>query len=349
MVHAQLAVEDIIEQYLAPLVKKIDEEALYAEEYLLQLGKHGYFRSEGKDRATILQDEALLVEKTTAVCMTTAFCLWCHLAALTYIRNTHNEALKQAYLPALENGTLLGATGLSNPMKFYTDLEKLHLTAERVDGGYIVNGVLGAVSNIAEDHVFGGIAQLPNDEEVMFLVDLRQHDVPLKEKANFIGINGSATYSCRFTDVFIADEFVIAHEARPFVNIIRPAFVIYQIPLGLGVIDAAITTIDKVKAKQNGCNEFIRTQSCDLREKRNALKARLTNVTHDAPLIDICETKLETVYATLEATQASMLHTGAAGYVAGSKPSRLLRESYFFASLTPTVRHLEKLIQSQRG
>lgn len=345
MVHSQLAVDDIIQQHLAPLVKKIDEEAAYAEQYLLELGKNGYFRSTGKDRATLLQHEAELVEKTAAVCMTTAFCLWCHLAALTYIRNTDNVALQQAYLPALEGGSLLGATGLSNPMKFYTDLEKLHLTAERVDGGYIVNGVLGAVSNLANDHVFGGIAQLPDDKEVMFLVDLRKHDVPLKEKVNFIGVNGSATYSCRFNNTFIADDFVLSHEARPFVNTIRPAFVIYQIPLGLGVIDAAITTIDKVKAKQNGCNEFIRTQSCDLLEKRNALKARLIEVTYDAPLIDICKTKLDTVYATLEATQASMLHTGAAGYVAGSKPSRLLRESYFFASLTPTVRHLEKLVQ----
>ncbi|MEE1130751.1 MAG: acyl-CoA dehydrogenase family protein [Caryophanon sp.] len=346
MVHAQLAVEDIIQQHLAPLVKKIDEDALYAESYLLELGKNGYFRSSGKDRATLLQDEASLVEQTAAVCMTTAFCLWCHLAALTYIRNTDNEALRNTYLPALENGELLGATGLSNPMKFYSGLEKLHLNAERVEGGYIVNGVLGAVSNIAEDHVFGGIAQLPNDTEVMFLVDLRKHSVPLKEKANFIGINGSATYSCRFDDVFIADEFVLAHETKNFVGTIRPAFVIYQIPLGLGVMDAAITTIDKVKAKQNGCNEYLQTQSCDLQQKRNALQARVTELTHGAPLVDICQARLDAVHATLEATQASMLHTGAAGYVAGSKPSRLLRESYFFASLTPTVRHLEKLIQT---
>lgn len=347
MVQEQLAVQQIIEQHLAPFVKKIDEKALYAESYLRELGKQGYFRSAGKDRATLLLDEAKLVEQTAAVCMTTAFCLWCHLAALTYLRTTTNKTLQATYLPRLEQGEQLGATGLSNPMKFYTELEKLHLNAERVEGGYVVNGVLGAVSNLATDHVFGGIAQLPNDEEVMFLVDLTKHAVPLKEKVNFIGLNGSATYSCRFDNVFIADEYVISHQARAFVADIRPAFIIYQIPLGLGVIDAAITSIEKVKAKQNGCNQYLQTQACDLTDKREALQQQLATLTQGAPLKDICQTRLHTVYATLEATQASMLHNGSAGYVAGSKPSRLLRESYFFANLTPTVRHLEKIIQNQ--
>ncbi len=52
---------------------------------------------------------------------------------------------------------------------------------------------------------------------------------------------------------------------------------------------------------------------------------------------------MQTVYDTLEAVQANMIHNGAAGYVAGSVASRKLREAYFFANLTPTVRHLEKL------
>ena len=34
-----------------------------------------------------------------------------------------------------------------------------------------------------------------------------------------------------------------------------------------------------------------------------------------------------------------------AGYIDGSAPSRKLREAYFFANLTPTVRQLEKMTQ----
>ena len=60
-------------------------------------------------------------------------------------------------------------------------------------------------------------------------------------------------------------------------------------------------------------------------------------------LVDVVKTRLQTVHDTLAAVQANMIHNGAAGYVAGSVPSRKLREAYFFANLTPTVRHLEKL------
>lgn len=38
-----------------------------------------------------------------------------------------------------------------------------------------------------------------------------------------------------------------------------------------------------------------------------------------------------------------MLHNGSPGYVEGCVPYGKLRESYFFANITPTVRHLEKL------
>ena len=38
-----------------------------------------------------------------------------------------------------------------------------------------------------------------------------------------------------------------------------------------------------------------------------------------------------------------MIHNGAGGYVEGSVPYRKLREAYFFANLTPTVRQLEKM------
>jgi hypothetical protein len=43
---------------------------------------------------------------------------------------------------------------------------------------------------------------------------------------------------------------------------------------------------------------------------------------------------------TLEATQAAMLHAGAKAFVAGSAVQRRLREGYFVAMITPSIRHL---------
>ena len=197
-----------------------------------------------------------VVTETAKVCMTTAFCIWCHLAALTYLRKSKSDYLKATILPKFENGELLGATGLSNPMKFYAGLENLHLRAVKVEGGYVINGVLPAVSNLGKNHWFGAIAGV-GDEEVMVLVSTEQEGLEFKEKVQFVGVNGSATYSCRFTNVFFPTEQVIAEKARSFVDEIRPTFILYQIPLGLGVMASAADGIEKVKAKQNNCNDFL--------------------------------------------------------------------------------------------
>jgi alkylation response protein AidB-like acyl-CoA dehydrogenase len=52
------------------------------------------------------------------------------------------------------SGARLGATALSNPMKYFSDLEVLRLTGERLDDGYRVRGSLPWVSNLTDDTLF---------------------------------------------------------------------------------------------------------------------------------------------------------------------------------------------------
>lgn len=332
----------IIDEKLKPVVKQVDEQAFYAEEYIVALANAGFFDSTNKDVPTILQDEATIVRETAKVCMTTAFCIWCHLAALTYLRHTENTYLRKTILPQIEQGEFLGATGLSNPMKYYSGLEKLHLSAEKTADGYVINGTLPAVSNLGQRHYFGAVAAL-EDREVVVLVSTKTTGLTLKEKVGFIGVNGSATYSCKFEQVFIPNEQVIAEDAKVFCDKIRPTFIYYQIPLGAGVIAAAVEGIEKVKAKQNGSNEYLQVQAADLETTYNEILDGLSGAAHQLTLQSVVPLRLNAVENTLAAVQANMLHNGAAGYVAGSVPSRKLREAYFFANLTPTVRHLQKL------
>lgn len=337
--------ERIIDEKLKPVVKKVDEQAHYAEDYILALSEAGFFQSANKDQSTLLQDEAAVVRETAKVCMTTAFCVWCHLAALTYLRNSNNTYLKQIILPELENGVKLGATGLSNAMKFYSGLEKLHLKAEKTEEGYVINGTLPAVSNLGNRHYFGAVATV-DSHEVLLLVPTDIKGLEMNERLGFLGVNGSATYSCKFDQVVISKDLVISEDAKAFCDIIRPTFIYYQVPLGTGVIAAAVEGIEKVKAKQNGCNEYLKVQATELRDDYERINAELNNLASNLSLKEIVNTRLQAVHDTLAAVQANMIHNGAAGYVAGSVPSRKLREAYFFANLTPTVRHLEKIKSS---
>ncbi|MES0857848.1 acyl-CoA dehydrogenase family protein, partial [Geobacillus sp. G4] len=81
--------EQLIEKELKPYVKKIDAEGFYQEQYLRELGKAGFFSTNHKSQKEYILQEMKVVEETAKWCMTTAFCLWCHLAALTYVRNSN--------------------------------------------------------------------------------------------------------------------------------------------------------------------------------------------------------------------------------------------------------------------
>jgi alkylation response protein AidB-like acyl-CoA dehydrogenase len=54
----------------------------------------------------------------------------------------------------------------------------------------------------------------------------------------------------------------------------------------------------------------------------------------------VLATRLAVSELALEAAQTALLHTGARGYIEGSAVHRRLRESYFVAIVTPSVRHL---------
>src|SRR5690606_30415309 len=75
-----------IDEKLKPYVRKIDEDAYYPLEYMKAFGEIGLLRSEGLSDEELRFQGVRLVEETAQVCMTTAFNIWCHLAATAYVR-----------------------------------------------------------------------------------------------------------------------------------------------------------------------------------------------------------------------------------------------------------------------
>lgn len=343
-------ISQIIEQHLKPHVRQIDEAGAYPQEYLRELGRQGlYNRSSEEVDAALIRDNVDLIRATSRSCLTTGFNVWCHLASVTYVCISRNEALRQKVLPRLLNGELLGGTGLSNPMKYYAGLDRLYLRAAPSDsGGFEINGTLPMVSNLGSDHWFAAIAA-QGEERIAFFVPCSLEGMKMTERTGYLGLNGSATYSCVFDHVKVPEEWVLAQDADQWVRNVRGIFILYQIPIGLGLAEAAIQAMCKNRGLQQGCNQYLKVQPEQLEEKLKAL----IDETHQLALSgnvsehweSVLQLRLKTVYLTLEAAQYGMLHQGSAGYTLYSSASRRLREAYFFANLTPSVRHLEKLTQ----
>jgi alkylation response protein AidB-like acyl-CoA dehydrogenase len=399
------AITVLLTEQLSPLVRSIDCEGVYPNDFLQSLFASGAYTL-GSDRTPQGNGntEALeLIERVSEVCGSTGFSIWCHTAAIHYIRCGQSEFLREEVLPGLVSGALMGGTGLSNPMKFYAGLEPLRLKAEPVGNGdgYCVHGVLPFISNLGRDHWFGLIAETPSGRRVMAVVPCSAEGISMDVRENFLGLNGTATYTCRFDNVQVQPEWVVADDADAFVRVIRPGFVLSQIGLALGLTRAAIDCMKRQVNKQAGANRFLPVQPEDLERRWLALREaayRLAaqgdsigagagggagggagadgghsaasrgsvdragasgafadsdvSVNGGASTDDVAEaywqevlrTRLESAYLALDAVQADFLHCGGAGYVLHSDPSRRMREAYFIAVLTPSIKHLEKLL-----
>ena len=92
------------------------------------------------------------------------------------------------------------------------------LKAEKVDGGYIVNGCLPWVSHIRVGGYCGVIAGVSEktDHEIMFLLDL--DDRATLKCPKFSGMEGTSTWAIELGDYFVGEDQIIADPVRPFIK-----------------------------------------------------------------------------------------------------------------------------------
>lgn len=338
---------ELLDNDLKPNVRAIDRQGLYPERFLRELGQRGYYgQGEPCSPAATLE----LIEQISSVCASTAFCVWCHTNAIHLIRSGDNDALKRQLLPSLEDGSRLGGTGLSNAMKYYAGLEPLRLKAERVADGYVLNGVLPYVSNLGPDHWFGAVASVSDERRIMVMVPCDAPGLTLELREDFLGLNGTSTFACKFADVIVPDQWLIAEQADTFVQSIRTFLVGNQIGLAFGIIRESIAAMNHQSDKQQEANRWLRTQPDALERRLEVLRRDVYAIWEQDGDIwpELVRLRLTGAYLAIEAAQTELFHTGSAGYLRDSSVSRRLREAYFISVLTPAIKHLEKMSRSAR-
>jgi hypothetical protein len=352
-----------VQRVLDPLVTRIDREGFYPGQALRELGSMGVFRHHlASQRPDGRRDILGAIDATARIgrsCGSSAFMSWCQNACAWYVEQGRSDALKQSLLPALASGELLGGTGMSNPMKYFASIEKIALRGEKVAGGWVVSGRLPWVSNLGRGHVFG-TAFVPTDEsgglgaangrEVMALIHCDWPGLTLSEVPPFLAMDGTGTYSIQFDRVFVPDDHILADPIGPWLRRIRNGFVLMQIGMGAGVIEACIEMMRQSDERLSHVNAFLEDgpdlledEWCALRERAAHLSEGVLDDT-DGHFAQVLTARLMASELTLRATQSVMLHTGAAGYALASAAQRRLREGYFVAIVTPAIKHLRKEI-----
>jgi alkylation response protein AidB-like acyl-CoA dehydrogenase len=337
---------------LAPIAGRVDHEGFYPEAALRALGEAGAFSLHLRAPSPLgWPDLPAAIEAMAAIssqCMSSGFCAWCQNASGWYLENTANAGLRERLQPGIATAALLGGTGLSNPVKALAGLEALKLKGRRVAGGWRVSGTLPWVSNLGEGHWFGTIFRDAEEagHRVMAMVRCGAPGVEIRQSIRFIALEGTGTYSILFRDAFIPNDDLLADPLGDMARRIKPGFVLLQAGMGLGVIEACLASMRRDNVHYARINSHLPLQADALEDQLGALRERVLGLA-GAPLEPgpgylrrVLETRVACSELTLAASQAAMMHAGARGYLEGSVVSRLQREAWFVAIITPSIRHL---------
>jgi|HubBroStandDraft_6_1064221.scaffolds.fasta_scaffold14986_3 alkylation response protein AidB-like acyl-CoA dehydrogenase len=340
---------------LAPIVRKIDAEGFYPEDVLRALGRAGAFAAHLPGRDSNPPDLTTAIRAMSVVaehCLSTAFCMWCQDALGWYIFSSANEDLKQGVGQRVASGEAVGGTALSNPMKSFFGIEPMRLKGRRVDGGYIVRGLLPFVSNLGPDHYFGAVFEVEDEPRrfVMAIVPCEANGVGLSSNTKFVALDGTRTFALRLDDVMVPDTWVLADPSDAYIKRIRAGFVLLQAGMAFGLIRGCVALMEQVAAPLGHVNKYLDVQPHHLTEQLAAMEAQVERLATTPFEIDqgywraVIESRLAAGEGAVTAAHAAMLHCGARGYVAAAPAQRRLREAYFVAIVTPATKQLKKML-----
>lgn len=210
-------VKDFAEQFLAPLVRTMDENEKLDDHVIDKLYKQGLMSIEipaeyqGKNNGffkTVLAIEELAkVDPAVAVFVD---------VQNTLVNNAlirwGNEEQKKKYLPLLARN-MVGAFSITEK-DAGSDAYKLKTVGRKSNGGYILSGDKHYVTNAAEAGLFILFANIdPNRLRkgiTAFLVEKDQaQGLVIHQRERKLGIKASSTCSLTLNDVFIAEENIL--------------------------------------------------------------------------------------------------------------------------------------------
>ena len=348
------AASAVIHRDLQPMTTQIDLEGIYPERVMRNLGAAGAFYhhlpASGHVESMNLPAAVKAMSSVSEECMSTGFAVWCQDTCGWYLQNAANSMVQEQWIHTVASGKTLGGTGMSNTMKAFAGIERLRLQGRRAEGGYIVNGNLPWVSNLGQGHIFGTLFALEgaSHQSVMTLVDCDMPGFTLKQMAHFTALEGSGTYACIFDDVFIPDAMIIDENGAPFLHRSKAGIVLLQTGMGLGVAQSCIDISRETESFLSHVNRYLDDRPEDLQNELNEINEAvmaLAKTPYEYAkeyFRAVLQVRLRVSEITLRSAQSAMLHSGAKGYLRTAPAQRKLREAYFVAMITPSIKHLRK-------
>ncbi len=214
-------VRQVTDEELAPRMVEVDESGEFNWDNLRLVGRLGLLGAlfpeqyGGTDLGYLLY--AMCVEEISRGDFNTGLTMSVHSMSGYSILKFGTDEQKDKYLPKVTSGEMLFSFALSEP-DYGSDAAGLKCRAEKVDGGYVLNGTKAWITNANEAHLFVLWATLDpglgKRGITTFLIEKGTEGFEVAKSEKKMGGGGTSTCGLNLNDCFIPDECLLGEEGR---------------------------------------------------------------------------------------------------------------------------------------
>ncbi|SNS55338.1 Acyl-CoA dehydrogenase [Geodermatophilus saharensis] len=314
--------------------------------HLRRLGGVGAFGTDDDDPTEGLLTAVRMVRRLASVSLATAFAAWSQRMVLEYLRASARAEPLDGLVDGLRAGTVPGASAMAPALADLAGTGTLPVTATRDGDGWRLSGTVTWASNLFDDAVV--VTPVRTSEEGRLVVCLRRTDagVTPTELYDLLGLNGTGTGGLGLDGVAVGPGHVLSDDLASFVAVCRPAMVLLQTAMAVGVTDAALTASTEHRPA------VLRPDGDALGERRDDVVRRLEDLAGDRVGVhpgDLARLRLAALDLAADAVRFESAVAGGSGYLAGSDTARRVREVAFLPVQAPTYAQLRREVAVAEG
>lgn len=315
-------------------LKSLDFEdpVLLAKERVRLLGEHDVYRwfvsSEYGGFGWSAKDILHGYLELSAACLSSAFVLTQRSGAVKRISTSDNEQLKNEWLPRLAEGECFSTVGISHLTTSRRHLGKPVLRAEKIDGGFQLDGFSPWVTGVTfADSVVVG-ATCPDETEILINVPTDLSGITRPTPPELVALSDSCTGEFRCDSVRVSENLLIDGPAPNIMS--RGAGGntggLQTSTLAIGLSRAAIDYIEE----QSQIREGFSLPLTHLKEQWHATHDYLFAVASGEANCSNEQLRIQANSLVLRSTQAALMVAKGAGYCKGHPVGRWCQEALFF-------------------
>jgi alkylation response protein AidB-like acyl-CoA dehydrogenase len=244
----------IAEERILPIRAELDEKEEFPWDIVKELGAADMFRVFVPEQYDGLGggclDLCLVTEELSRVCSGIAVTYAASALGCMTLMEYGTEEQKKRFLPDIASGKKLGAFAITEPTAG-SDSSNIKTTAEKVAGGYLLNGTKQFITNGGEAEIYTVIALTDKTKGARgasaIIVEKGTEGFTFGKKEKKMGIRTSATRELVFRNCFVPENNLLGKPGLGFIQAMRlfdksrPGIGAQAVGLCQGALEAAVS------------------------------------------------------------------------------------------------------------